>query len=114
MVVAVNKDGAQMKAVHAMQLRVTCEQSTGCNTSVTEPPVTLPVTGRPTTSTGAPRECENNTVEFRPFPGDCRRYTLCACGNSVLLECASGLYLDPFIGKCNFMQLVPRCDAKLN
>ncbi|CAL8116699.1 unnamed protein product [Orchesella dallaii] len=106
-----NKDGAQMKAVHAMQLRVSnCEQSTGCNPSVTEPPVT----GGPTASTGAPRECEDNTVEFRPFPGDCRYYTLCACGTSVLLECASGLYFDPVIGKCNFMQLVPGCDANLS
>ncbi|CAL8116696.1 unnamed protein product [Orchesella dallaii] len=110
-----NKDGAQMKAVHSMQLRVsTCEPSTGCNPSVTEPPVTTPVTGGPTASTGAPGECGDNTVEFRPFPGDCRYYTLCACSANVLLECASGLYFDPAIGKCNFMQLVPGCDAKFN
>ncbi|CAL8073274.1 unnamed protein product [Orchesella dallaii] len=119
-----NKDGAQMKAVHSMMLRVsTCEASTGCNPVVTEPPTTQstigtigtspsqnPITTPPgVTSTGAPGECQDNDVSFRPFPGDCRYYTLCACGANVLLECAAGLYFDPTIGKCNFMQLVPGC-----
>ncbi|ODN02872.1 Poly(3-hydroxyalkanoate) depolymerase C [Orchesella cincta] len=115
-----NKDGAQMKAVHDMMNRVsTCEASTGCNPSVTEPattpsqgtnPTGNPITTPPTGSTGAPGECHDNDVSFRPFPGDCRYYTLCACGANVLLECASGLYFDPVLGKCNFMQLVPGCD----
>jgi len=101
-----NRDGAQMKAVHRMQLRAsTCESSTGCNPSVTTPP---PVGS--SASTGAPGECGDNTVGFRPFPGNCRYYTLCACSTNVLLECASGLYFDPAIGKCNFIQLVPGCD----
>ncbi|CAL8116690.1 unnamed protein product [Orchesella dallaii] len=111
-----NKDGVHMKAVHAMQLRVsTCETSTGCNPSGgSEPPVNkTPMTRGPTVPTGASGECENSTIEFQSFPGDCRYYILCGCGANVRLECAPGLYFDPAIGKCNFMQLVSGCNTKL-
>jgi hypothetical protein len=45
-------------------------------------------------------------VTFRPFPGMCEYYTMCACGVEVLLHCASGLWFDPSINNCNFIQLV--------
>jgi len=108
-----NHDGAQMKAVHGMMERVTtCEPSTGCSpvTDGPTPPPSTSVVPSEGSSTANPGECHDNDVSFHPVPGNCQLYTLCACGAKILLECAQGLYFDPVLKQCNFMQLVPGCD----
>jgi len=78
-------------------------------TSVSETTMT------PTTPT-PPGEinCLPNVVSFHPFPGggNCDYYVMCACGVEVLLQCAPGLYFDPSINNCNFIQLVPCVDTQ--
>lgn len=72
-----------------------------------------PTTPTPTSTNTPPEgDCGPNEVIFRPYPGSCEFYTLCACGGApVLLQCAPGLYWDDRIKQCNFMQLVP-CQMK--
>ncbi|XP_021948980.1 uncharacterized protein LOC110846509 [Folsomia candida] len=103
----INKNGAQMRAIHSMVQRAAfCDGNADC---FNNPDPTLPTTTTtepgPTT-TRDPSQCQPNEVTFRPFPTDCTFYTMCACGANVLLQCAPGLYFDPSINNCNFMQLV--------
>jgi poly(3-hydroxybutyrate) depolymerase len=104
------KAGAQMTAVQNMLHRVldcpTCQSTTTQTTTTT--------TENPNPSSEAPSPgCEPTEVIFKPFPGTCEYYTMCACGGSdILFKCAPGLYFDPILGKCNFPQLVPCEDDK--
>jgi len=105
----INKNGAQMNAIHRMVQRAAfCDGAADCFSGTnpdptTQNPITTP--SGPTT-TPNPSQCQPNEVVFRPFPTDCTFYTLCACGANVLLQCAPGLVFDPAINNCNFMQLV--------
>jgi len=102
-----NKDGAQMKALHKMLDRVVnCDGATDCYGEETPAPTTTTTLAPTPTTTTAPGTCKPNDVSFEPFPGKCDFYTMCACGAQVLLQCAPGLYFDPKITTCNFQQLV--------
>lgn len=110
----INKDGAQMKAIHRMLVRVAqCDGASSCyednvtTTTTITPAPTGPTTVGPTTTVDPTNPCRDNEVSFHPFPGMCQFYTMCACGAQVLLQCAPGLYFDPSINNCNFIQLVP-------
>ncbi|CAG7684078.1 unnamed protein product [Allacma fusca] len=98
-----NQNGAQMSAVHKMMRRIV-----DCDDCSVDPPVTTTTvkTTTPGDNTPAPGTCRDNEISFQPFPGKCDTYILCACGAEVLQHCAPGLYFDPKINSCNFIQLV--------
>lgn len=104
------QNGAQMKAVHNMLNRVVNCDGGPCYEDATDAPTAPTATTTSTPGTGSTPppsgECKDNEVTFRPFPGSCEYYILCACGAEVLLHCAPGLYFDPTLKSCNFIQLV--------
>lgn len=105
-----NQDGAQMNAVHKMLRRIVdCDDCSVDPATTTQRTTTTTVRVPTTPEDGvspAPGTCRDNQISFLPFPGKCDMYILCACGAEVLQHCAPGLFFDPKISACNFIQLV--------
>ncbi|XP_032778744.2 proteoglycan 4 [Daphnia magna] len=72
---------------------------------------TTPTTTTTTVATTTPESftCPNDLFGRYPNPNDCHSYYECLAGQEYLMNCPPGLYYNPDLQVCDYLDNVPSC-----